>query len=64
MDTNSLLEAVEALQYCFVRGGGLLGRQALSRDRVNIVTRNGNTQKKCVASHPMIAVGIVVWHEC
>ena len=55
--------AVEALQCRLVRGGGLLRRQALGRDRVNIVVGNRDARKERVARHPVVAVGMVVRHE-
>src|SRR5450432_3055395 len=60
---SKYVDAVEVLQNCFVRDGGLLRRQTLCRNRVNIGTGNRDSRKKRVTGHPIIAVRMIVRHE-
>ena len=55
--------AVEALQRRLVCGGGLVGRQALRRHRMDIVVGNRDPRQEGVARHTKIAVGMIVRHE-
>ena len=55
--------AVVALECRLVSGGSLLRREALCRNRMDLVVGNGDSRKEGIARHPVIAVAVVVRYE-